>query len=332
MNKKQVWGLVVAAIIFVVVGIIGVVTNVVSGSFETASTIFEDGTYGYDTPVAEDYVAVLDISGTIQASPEDTGVFAAATTGYDHDTLMSYVDRLMDDPNNKGIVLTLDTPGGTVYESDEFYLKLMEYKEKTGNPIYSYMESMCCSGGYYIAAASNEMYANRNTWTGSIGVIISSYNYAGLFDKIGVEEVNIVSGDNKAMGHPGEKMTPEQEAIFQGLVDEAYEQFVDVAAKGRNMDVAKMKELADGRVYTAKQATENGLIDGIKSEEEFMDYVQGAVGEDVTIYTPTAYSTDYFSQLFGMAKSTGSLTELQLIQQLMEKEGSGVPMYVYSGQ
>ncbi len=332
MNKKQVMGLVIAAVIFVTVGIISVTTNTISGMAKKATTsVFDAGSMSYNMPYAEDFVAVIDVSGTIQATPESIDFFGN-TEGYDHSAIMEFVDDLIDTENNVGIILTLDTPGGTVYESDELYLKLMEYKEKTGRPIWSYMESMCCSGGYYIASASDEMYANRNSWTGSIGVIISTYNMAELYDKIGIEEINIVSGDNKAMGHAGQEMSAEQRSIYQSLVDESYEQFVSIAAAGRGMNINDMKKLADGRIYTAAQAVDSNLIDGIKGYEEFMDYVQEQVGDSTTIYYPNSYEESYFSTIFGKIEDSQPKTDMQVIQELMNELGSGVPMYVYTGQ
>jgi protease-4 len=156
--------------------------------------------------------------------------------------------------NNKGILLYVNSPGGTVYESDEMYLKLLEYKEKTGTPVYAYFASEACSGAYYISMAADEIYANRNTWTGSIGVIISLMNYEGLLKKIGVEEIDITSGKNKTIGSGAHEMTPQQAKILQRLVDEAYDQFTKIVAKGRDMKLEKVQKLGDGRIYSAAQA------------------------------------------------------------------------------
>lgn len=330
MSKKQVLGLVIAAVIFVAVGIISVTTNTISGLVSKATSAFDSGDYGCDMPYNESFVAVIDISGTIQATPESTDVFGNAYS-YDHSAIMSLVDQLIDNEDNVGIILTLDTPGGTVYESDELYLKLMEYKETTGRPIWAYMESMCCSGGYYIASASDEMYANRNAWTGSIGVIISTTNYSGLFDKLGIEEINIVSGGNKDMGHSGKPMSDEAKSIYQSLVDESYEQFVEIAANGRDMSVSDMKKLADGRIYSANQAKECGLIDDVMSYEDFISYVEGQVGLDTTIYYPDYYYDTYFTSIFGKYAETQSKSDMEMVEELINSVGNGVPMYVYTG-
>lgn len=145
-------------------------------------------------------------------------------------------------PYNKGILLIVDSPGGGVYESDELYLKLKDYKETTGNPIWTYMKSEACSGGYYISMASDKIFANRNCTTGSIGVIMSLVNTKDLYDKLGIKEINITSGKNKAMGSSGQDLTDEQKEILQSNVDEAYEQFVSIVADGRKMDVETVKK------------------------------------------------------------------------------------------
>lgn len=338
MSKKQTTGLVVAAVIFVVAGVISVLTNALSSKLtakqENATSELNnvmDMLYGSDDlalsdmPKDKDFIAILPIEGTIQASAKGTSGLTSANNGYNHDLLMSYVDKLMKADNNKGIILRLDTPGGTVYQADELYLKLMKYKEETGRPIWAYMESQCCSGGVYLASSADEQYANRITTTGSIGVIISNYDMSGLYDKLGIKEDNIVSGKNKDMGTAGKPMTTEQRAIFQSIVDEYYEQFVSIVANGRNMSVDDVKKLADGRIYTATQALDNGLIDGIKTKEEFDDYVKEQSGVS-NFYEPSS-SAGYLSQIFGSITSAKEKSESEVLVELMDRLGSGVPMY-----
>lgn len=334
MSKKQTTGLVVAAVIFVVVGIISVITNAVSSKMTESSGATDidamlEALYGTSNealagmPTTEDFIAVVPIEGTIQAST-DSSMYGTTAT-YNHDMLMEYVNLLIENDSNKGIVLRLNTPGGTVYEGDELYLKLMEYKEKTGRPIWAYMENQCCSGGVYIAASADEQYANRITTTGSIGVILSTYDMSELYEKLGIKEVNIVSSDNKDMGSAAKPLTKEQKAIYQSFVDEYYNQFVEIVAAGRDMSVDEVKKIADGRVYTATQAVENGLIDGIKTSEEFDAYVKEQSGVD-TFFTPSA-PVDPWSQLFGMMSTTKEKSEAEVLVELMNELGSGVPMY-----
>lgn len=338
MNEKQKKGLILAAVIFVVVGVISVVTNTISskvssseanGSGSSLNSFMEEFYGGNsavlaDMPVGKDFIAVVPIEGTIQASPESTSMFDTPV-GYNHDMLMEYVDKLMGNDSNKGMILRMDTPGGTVYEADELYLKIKEYKEKTGRPIWVYMESYCCSGGVYIASVADEQYANRITTTGSIGVIMSTYDMSGLYEKLGIKEVNIVSAKNKDMGSAGKPMTKEQRGIYQAVVDEYYQRFVEIVAEGRHMTVDQVKKLADGRIYTATQAVENGLIDGIKTSEEFDDYVKEKSGVS-NFYEPNT-SGNYFTSLFGSVAKTKEKSEAEVLVDLMNNLGSGVPMY-----
>ncbi len=337
MSKKQTTGLVIAAVIFVVAGIISVVTNALSAKFtreqeESVNSGLDsvmDMFYGSnekalaDMPMNHDFIAVLPIEGTIQAS-SGTDLYGT-DAGYNHDLLMEYVDKLMDNGYNKGIILRLNTPGGTVYEADELYLKLEEYKEKTGRPVYAYMENTCASGGVYLASSADEQYANRITTTGSIGVIMTTYDMSGLYEKLGIKEVNIVSAKNKDMGTSSKPLSAEQEAIYQSFVDEYYNRFVEIVAKGRNMSVEQVKKLADGRVYTATQAEQNGLIDGIKTEEEFDAYVKEQTGVK-EFYEPNT-TGGYLASLLGSIAQTKEKSESEVLVDLVNRLGSGVPMY-----
>lgn len=212
------------------------------------------------------YIGTLYIEGEITGDSVDSLGYRAA---YQHQWTLDQIDEMMDDNDNEGILMILDTPGGGVYESDEVYLKLLEYKEETGRPVYAAMGSMAASGGYYIAAAADEIYANRNTLTGSIGVTMGTqFDISGFLERYGIKTQNLVSGRNKAMGSMTEPLTEEQQAIYQSIIDDAYEQFVEIVAEGRQMPIERVKQLADGRIYTARQALDAGLVDAIGTEEE----------------------------------------------------------------
>lgn len=125
--------------------------------------------------------------------------------------------------------------------------------------LFSAISGLLHVPAHTILQAADEIYANRNTMTGSIGVIMQMYDLTGLYDKLGVKEVDIVSGKNKAMGSSGQELTDEQRAILQEYVDESYEQFVEIVSRGRGLDSDTVRELADGRIYTASGALENVL-------------------------------------------------------------------------
>lgn len=222
-----------------------------------------------DISASGPYIATIYVEGSIIAGQSDT---FGIPIGYQHNWTLSKIDELMADDNNRGLILFVDSPGGGVYESDELYLKLKEYKELTQRPVYAVMGSMAASGGYYISAAADKIIANRNTWTGSIGVTIGTlYDISELLEKYGVKTVTITAGSNKAMGSSVEPMTDEQKQIFQSLVDEAYDQFTGIVSNERGIDLEAVKALADGRIYTAKQAYDLGLVDMIGTLHEALN-------------------------------------------------------------
>lgn len=252
------------------------------------------------------YIAILNVSGTIQESNSD---YLGNASGYQHQWTLDKIDQLIADDNNYGLVFFVDSPGGGVYESDELYFKIKEYQEETERPVYSAMGSMAASGGYYISAPCDKIIANRNCWTGSIGVTIGTiYDISGLLEKYGIKTKTITSGENKAMGSSVEPMTAEQEAIFRSLVDEAYEQFVGIVAEGRGMSADEVKKIADGRIYTAKQALDIGLIDGIGTLDEACgDMVETYELWNCDIVTlEPGYSSGIFDTIFSKLGAIGA--------------------------
>lgn len=328
MNKKQIIGLIVAAIAFICVSGSSVLINSYSNSItkESEESLKSVALSAGDVSIpSEDFIGVVKVEGVIQDTSESESIFSS-TEGYNHKKTLNYIDEMMNSRENKGIILYVNSPGGGVYESDELYLKLKQYKEETGRPVWTYMSSQACSGGYYISMASDKIYANRNCWTGSIGVITSLTNVKGLYDKLGIQEIDITSGPNKAMGASGLEMTDEQRAILQSLVDEAYEQFAGIVAEGRNMDIETVKPIADGRIYSAKQALELGLIDKVDTYDNMQKEMSDYIGEDVMIYTPSV-EENILASLFSKMEGLKSKSDAQVISDYLEKQGNGGMMY-----
>lgn len=333
MKTKQIVAIIVAVLLILVTGVVGVASNIlVNKNAETEqNTVMQfaslsDSLY-YSLP-EEEFIGVLDIVGEISPSSENIWGYTEPGT-YNHNLYMTYVDELMYSDYNKGIMLYIDSPGGTVYESDELYLKLMEYKEVTGRPIWAYFASEACSGGYYIAMAADQIYANRNCWTGSIGVIVSLMNCKELYDNLGIKEIDITSGANKAMGSAALDLTEEQYGILQSLVDEAYDQFVDIVKDGRKMDEAKVRELADGRIYSAKQALEVNLIDAIGDYEECQIAMseKEKISENIFYHVPEDMTNNIFGGLFAKVSQLKPKSEIELATDLIENNGNGVLKY-----
>lgn len=321
MKKKQIIGLVVAAALFVGVSAASVFTNTISKNLlqNSADDIINlGGSYQFNPP-SEDYIAIVRVEGTIQEQSGSSTL--EASSGYQHDSTMNYIDELMDDSNNKGILLYVDSPGGTVYESEELYQKLKEYKETTKRPIWDYMAHYAASGGYMVSMASDKIYANSNTTTGSIGVIMSGYDMSGLYKKLGIRYVSITSGKNK----DSSKFTDEQIAIYQDQINEAYEKFVNIVADGRDMSVEDVKKLADGRTYTAKQAKNNGLIDEISLYPDMKDAMSKKLGTS-TFYEMKS-DEGLLQSLFSKAESLVPKSEAQVLTETAKSVESGVPMY-----
>lgn len=227
----------------------------------------ENSDYVFD----HDYVGLLCLKGTISKGD--------SADGYNQGWILQRIAQMQGDSRNKGILLSVDTPGGSAYATAELYQALLGYKRETGRPLYVYMGSQATSGGYYVSVAADRIYASPECWTGSIGVIVGTmYDYSGLLDKLGIKAYSITSGPNKDMGAEYKPMTDEQLGIMQGLVDDAYGRFVQAVAEGRGMDEAEVRKLADGRIYTAAQARENGLID----EEGSLEDCEQAMLDDVS--------------------------------------------------
>lgn len=262
-------------------------------------------------------IDVIRVEGTIQ---EGQG-------SYRHQWTLATINALMEDDKNKGILLYVDSPGGGIYESDELYLKLKEYKEKTERPVYAYMAQQAASGGLYICMAADKIYANRMTMTGSIGVIMSLTDTTGLQKLIGVKQDNIVSGKNKAMGNP---LTDSQRDILQQMVDESYQTFVDIIVENRGLTEEKVREIGDGRIYSSKQAQELGIIDEIATYEEAVRFIQANL-EDCEIYEQMPPPATIWDQiLYGVQSTIGTIkgaSELDKINNYIEE--SKLPQLMY---
>lgn len=293
--------LIIFASILVGIILLGVAcSNIGITTVDSTGIISSDGKDYADTK--EDHITVIHVEGEIA----DTEASSEVGDTYNHQWTLDRISEAKDNINNKGLIIFVNTPGGGVYESDELYVKLKEYKEETGRPVYSAMGSMAASGGYYISAPADKIIANRNCWTGSIGVTIGSImDISELLDRYGIKTVTITSGKNKAMGSSVEPLTKQQKEIFQGLVDESYDQFVEVVKDGRKMKDSKVRKLADGRIYTAKQAKANGLIDQIGTLEEAQKDMQKTYKlENCQVVDLKYESNSFFGNLLGKIKGT----------------------------
>lgn len=299
------------AVIIVLVIIAGIFISIFAGISSAISGAFDTSDPYYYTSIGEDYVEVINVVGTIT----DDSVSGYGGTGYSHTTVLNRLSELINDSYNKGLILYFNSGGGGAYESDELYLALKSYSETTSRPIYAYYAQTSASGAVYASMAADEIYANRMTMTGSIGVVMSTYNISGLLENLGIEEINITSGENKAMLSSGTEVSDEQLAILQGIIDESYQIFANIVADERGIPIEKVYEIADGRLYSPEQALELDLIDGIMTYEEFLSYVgsKRALSNCILVETQYPAMPIWNSLLYQAGMESGTSNESDII-------------------
>ena len=201
--------------------------------------------------VAADKIALIKIDGLILDSQD----------------VIDQLKKYSKNASVKAIVLRIDSPGGAVVPSQEIYEEIKKVRAKNQKVITS-MGTVAASGGYYIASASDKIMANPGTLTGSIGVIMEFASFEQLLNKIGVKGEVVKSGPLKDVGNPMRTMTADEKAYLQKVINDVYDQFVNAVAEGRHMDKAKVLSLADGSVYTGRQAKDLGLVDELGDQED----------------------------------------------------------------
>lgn len=193
----------------------------------------------------EDRIALIRVEGVILDAQQTVGE----------------LKKFGDSPSVKAIVLRIDSPGGGVVPSQEIHDAVLRVRNKQNKAVVASMGTVAASGGYYIAAASDRIIANPGTLTGSIGVIMELANLEGLLKKIGVENVVVKSGRHKDIGSPFRKMSDEDRRILQSVMDDVHTQFIEAVAEGRSLEVSDVRPLADGRIFTGRQAKDIKLVD-----------------------------------------------------------------------
>ncbi|MCT2343007.1 signal peptide peptidase SppA [Bacillales bacterium AN1005] len=336
MNKKRWAALGIAAFIFT----FSIATSLVSTALTTDfNSLFSDlmasGNEEFTEDTLEDgnefnKIAVLEVDGTIQDTGDTQSILSSA--GYNHKAFMKKLDKVKNDSSVKGIILKVNTPGGGVVESAEIHDKIVEIQEEAKKPVYVSMGSMAASGGYYISAPADKIFASPETLTGSLGVIMSGYNFEGLAEKYGVEFVTIKSGPYKDIMSSTREMTDEERNILQTMIDNSYDGFVKVIADGRGMKENEVRKIADGRIYDGRQAKDLNLIDDFG----YLDDVINSMKTDNNWKDAMVVSysdSGGFASMFGMtAKSllSGEEKEMANILKIATNANSPRLMYLYA--
>jgi protease IV len=335
MNGKRWAALGIAAGLFVFSVVLNFVTAFAFADFESSvNELFAGGNEAFLEEVieegnAEKKIAVLDVNGVIQDTGDAASLFASP--GYNHKGFMDNLDYVKEDSTVKAIVIKVNSPGGGVVESAEIHDKIIEIQKETKKPVYISMGSMAASGGYYISAPADKIFASPETLTGSLGVILQGYNYAGLAEKYGVEFVTIKSGPYKDIMSPTREMTDEERKILQSMINNSYDGFVKVIAEGRGLTEEQVKEIADGRIYDGRQAKELNLIDGFGYDDDVIEQLKKnhkLKGAQVVKYTENFGFGSMFSM--GARKIMGDDLEMAGVMKLLSQPNSPRLMYLYA--
>lgn len=335
MNGKRWAALGIAAGLFIASTVINFLSGFVFSDAENAFTdMFAVSEELFAEEIIEEgdmlsKIAVLTIDGVIQDTGDASSFFESPL--YNHKAFMEKLEYVKEDKDVKAVILRVNSPGGGVVESAEIHDKIKEIQKETKKPIYISMGSMAASGGYYVSAPADKIFASPETLTGSLGVIMQGMNYAGLAEKYGVDFVTIKSGPYKDIMSPTREMTEEEREILQSMINNSYEGFVKVISEGRGLSVNEVKKIADGRIYDGRQAKELNLIDGFG----YLDDVIESVRKDEKLQDAMVvkYSENMgFGSLFniGAQKMMGKDLELTGLMKLVSQPNSPRLMYLYA--
>jgi protease IV len=253
MTKSTKWFLgILGVLALLAIGFTVVIISLVSGSSDKTETV---------TVGSGDKVAVVDLKGVISSSED----------------VVRQMKKYKNNSSVRAIVLHIDSPGGGVVASQEMYEEVRAVRDG-GKPVIVSMGSLAASGGYYVAVGGSYLVANRGTLTGSVGVISEFLQVKDALDKLGIGVKTIKAGKLKDAGSPTRAMNEDDQKYFQALMDDVHRQFIDVVVRERKMDVEKVRELADGRVFTGEQALQLGLVDTLGTFEDAVRIAAVKVG------------------------------------------------------
>jgi protease-4 len=237
-----------------------------------------------------------------------------------------------DDEDVKAVVFRINTPGGTVTASDILYHEIQELKKIRDIPVIASIMDLGTSGGYYVAMATDQVVAHPSSVTGSLGVIMLTLNASGLMEKIGVRADAVTSGPHKDMGSPFRTMTEQDRAIFQGVIDNFYDRFLRVIERGRpNLKPETIRRLADGRIYSATQAKDHGLVDVIGYLDDAIGLAKKKAGIEEAQVVMYQRAGGYHPNIYaqgpgGLARTDWTFPKLDPVSLLL---AGGTPSFMY---
>ena len=261
------------------------------------------GRTGGHKEILKPHTAVIEIKGEIAAGAE-----AGA------DLVMSSVKAAFEDPGAQAVVLLINSPGGSPVQAGIINDEIKRLKAKHNKPVYAVVEETCASAAYYIAVAADQIYVDKASIVGSIGVLMDGFGFTGLMDKLGVERRLMTAGENKGFLDPFSPQTDKQRAFAQTMLDQIHKQFIDVVKTGRGKRLKETPEMFSGLFWSGQQAVELGLADSFGN----LDFVAREVvkAEEIVDYTRRDNVAERLVKRFGAAFGEGTVRAVRAIPTL----------------
>jgi protease-4 len=254
-------------------------------------------------PTTTPHTALVEVRGEIAVDTEASA-----------ELLLAALKDAFRDDGAQAVVLRINSPGGSPVQAGIVYDEIKRLKKQYDKPVYAVVEEMCASGAYYIAAAADEIYVDKASVVGSIGVLMDGFGFTGLMDKLGVERRLLTAGENKGMLDPFSPLVPKQRAYAQAMLDQIHAQFIAVVREGRGKRLKETPETFSGLFWNGEQAVTMGLADHFGN----LDYVAREVvkAEDVIDYTPKDNVAERLAKRFGAAVGAGAVKALREVPAL----------------
>lgn len=254
-------------------------------------------------PSTTPHTALVEVRGEIAVDTEASA-----------ELLLAALKDAFKDDGAQAVVLRINSPGGSPVQAGIVYDEITRLKKQYDKPVYAVVEEMCASGAYYIAAAADEIYVDKASVVGSIGVLMDGFGFTGLMDKLGVERRLLTAGENKGMLDPFSPLSPKQRAYAQAMLDQIHAQFIAVVREGRGKRLKETPETFSGLFWNGEQAVAMGLADHFGN----LDYVAREVvkAEDVIDYTPRDNVAERLAKRFGAAMGAGAVKALREVPAL----------------
>ncbi|MES2888432.1 MAG: signal peptide peptidase SppA [Pseudomonadota bacterium] len=244
------------------------------------------------------HTALVEVRGEISSETEASA-----------ELLVGALKTAFEDNGAQAVVLRINSPGGSPVQSGIIYDEIKRLKALHKKKVYAVVEEVCASGAYYIASAADEIYTDKASIVGSIGVLMNGFGFTGLMDKLGVDRRLLTAGENKGMGDPFSPINDKQQAFTQAMLDQIHAQFIQVVKEGRGQRLKETPEMFSGLYWTGEQAVALGLADHLGN----LDYVAREVikAEEVVDYTPKENVAERLVKRFGASIGTGAVKALQ---------------------